>query len=118
MDETSTQSSPAVDQQPPAPPAQPETCASCGSRYHVTSQHAHCLAYFLAAVRDYARVPPVPPHAPSVSFENGCSHYDSLVRFISAYESLRHRFGDEYEGRFSECDNLVKEHDAASTKVE
>lgn len=38
-------------------------------------------------------------------------HYD-LVRFITAYESLRHRFGDEYAGRFAECDEMVKLYDA------
>jgi hypothetical protein len=36
---------------------------------------------------------------------------DAFTRFIAAYESLRRRFGDEYEGRFAECDELVKRHD-------
>lgn len=32
-----------------------------------------------------------------------------LVRFLAAYESMRRRFGDEYEGRFAECDELPAE---------
>jgi hypothetical protein len=35
-----------------------------------------------------------------------------LARFIAAYESMRRRFGDEHEVRFSECDALVQKHDA------
>lgn len=42
-------------------PAQPETCAKCGTHYHATSQHDRCLAYFLAAVRTHAGMPPAPP---------------------------------------------------------
>ncbi len=38
----------------------------------------------------------------------------NLTRFITAYESMRRRFGDEYEVRFAECDDLVKKHDAAA----
>jgi len=38
-----------------------EQCGECQSRYHATSQHADCLAYFLAAVRHHAGPPPVPP---------------------------------------------------------
>jgi hypothetical protein len=34
-----------------------------------------------------------------------------LIRFIAAYESMRRRFGDEYQGRFAECDDLVKQYD-------
>jgi len=37
---------------------------------------------------------------------------DKFTRFIAAYESMRRRFGDEYQGRFEECDQLIKEHDA------
>ena len=33
-----------------------------------------------------------------------------LTKFVAAYGEMRHRFGDEYDGRFSECDELVKLH--------
>jgi len=38
---------------------------------------------------------------------------DELVCFISAYKSMRGRFGDEYESRFKACDELVAQHDEA-----
>lgn len=36
-------------------------CDTCGSVYHATDQHDVCLGYFLEAVRNHARMPPVPP---------------------------------------------------------
>jgi len=39
-----------------------------------------------------------------------------LTRFITAYESMRRRFGNEYEGRFAECDALVQKHDTEREK--
>jgi hypothetical protein len=40
-----------------------------------------------------------------------------MTRFVAAYESMRRRFGDEYEGRFAECDELVKRHDESVPKA-
>ena len=36
---------------------------------------------------------------------------DKFTRFITAYESMRRRFG----GRFAECDELVKQHDESAS---
>jgi hypothetical protein len=73
-------------------------CGICGS--DLTIQNSESFAE-----RQQVRVRHVPGNCAQVL-------YAKLTRFIAAYESMRRRFGDEYEGRFAECDALIQKHDA------
>jgi|GEM_PF-2301107 len=47
---------------------------------------------------------------PAIVNNHTKSYRADLHRFIAAYEQMRFRFGDEYEGRFEECDRMVELH--------
>lgn len=57
-------------------------------------------AYFLAAVRDHAGSPPLPPHAPPVIRGKDCPHYDDEGGGNEgARARLRHTAGREHGDR-------------------
>ena len=53
-------------------------CGTCESVYHATDQHEVCLGYFLEAVRNHARMPPVPPGDEIRFFEIAGKLFDAL----------------------------------------
>ena len=48
-------------------------------------------------------------NTPNGARERSESDRALLGRIVEAYDSMRMRFGDEYEGRFGECDCVINE---------
>lgn len=80
-----------------------ETCEICGTPLTIQNSEAF-------AERQQVRMRHVPGNCTQVL-------YARLTSFIAAYESVRRKFGDDYAGRFAECDELVKRHDEKAQRA-
>jgi hypothetical protein len=79
--------------------------ARAAEREACAGESAHLRA---EVITTKARLDGTTSAIPTIVANHAQSHRADLGRFIAAYEAMRLKFGDEYEGRFAECDRLVE----------